>query len=167
MRERKVFEDPYRHSVYVKGVKMPECCEDCFCSYYTEGICHDYCQAVGYHTEIEYGKHPRPDWCPLVEVRTRKADVDDIADLLAAKDEGRLLVLPCKVGDVVYPAQRDDDGNIERYRVVEVGIDADGPYYVVDDEEQEHIPLNEIGKTVFLTREEADAVQAIDWTDIV
>lgn len=60
--------------IVIKGVKMPKGCYECFCAYFTEGVAHDYCQAVGYETNIEeygYRTDPkgRPDWCPLVEVK--------------------------------------------------------------------------------------------------
>ena len=54
--------------IYIKGVEMPKNCEECQCSYWTEGVHHDYCQAVGYDTEIHYGEKDRPQWCPLIEI---------------------------------------------------------------------------------------------------
>lgn len=66
-------------------IDMPESCEECCCAYYTEGISHDYCKAVGYETDIEgYRNEPfpfpfdkeykgkRPDWCPLKPLPRRK-----------------------------------------------------------------------------------------------
>lgn len=59
----------------IRGMEMPKSCTDCPCAYFTEGVSHDFCQAVGYETNIEYEPYPknkavdsRPDWCPLVEV---------------------------------------------------------------------------------------------------
>ena len=46
--------------------KMPPSCEVCPCAYYTEGVHHDYCQAVGYDTQLP--DEGRPDWCPLIEL---------------------------------------------------------------------------------------------------
>ena len=54
--------------VYITGMEMPKNCEECQCSYWTEGVHHDYCQAVGYDTEIHYGEKDRPQWCPLIEI---------------------------------------------------------------------------------------------------
>ena len=62
---------------------------------------------------------------------------------------------PCKVGDVVYLPIKTDWGTIEIYEIVEVGQDRNGIYFRVYDEEQEKIYLEELGKTVFLTEQEA------------
>ena len=62
-------------------ISVPESCVECCCAYYTEGISHDYCQAVGYETDIKgYGYEPslfdkeykgkRPKWCPLKPMPT-------------------------------------------------------------------------------------------------
>lgn len=84
----------------------------------------------------------------------------DAADTLAAyedaEEQGRLVILPCKVGTVIW---RVWNGKIGRYVVVEVDA-------------QDHVKLrflieclpylrfywdDEYGKTVFCTREEAKA----------
>ena len=63
-----------------------------------------------------------------------------------AEDEGRLVMLPCKVGDFVYKIIYQRDNFDDRsYRIVtEVRFRLD----MIDD----------IGKTIFLTREEAEKV---------
>lgn len=89
--------------------------------------------------------------------------VERMKDLAKAEAEGRLLVLPCKVGDTVYLPATDDWDDILSYEVVEMGIDRDGPYFVINDEDHDHIPMEEMGKSVFLTREEAKkALAAMD-----
>lgn len=52
-------------SILIPG-KMPTCCWDCPCAYETEGVHHNYCQAVGYDTKLP--DDGRPDWCPLIEL---------------------------------------------------------------------------------------------------
>ena len=74
--------------VYIKGMKMPKNCEECPCSYWTEGVHHDYCQAVGYDTEIHYGEKDRPQWCPLTEVPEPHGRLID-ADVFAAEMKKR------------------------------------------------------------------------------
>lgn len=64
---------------------------------------------------------------------------DRIRELLKADKEGRLVVLPCKVGDTVYTLLRTFDG-------------AD----VVGETELWWTDIPQLGKTVFLTREEAE-----------
>ena len=61
------------------------------------------------------------------------------AELLKADKDGRLVVLPCKVGDTVYILRRTFDG-------------AD----VVGETELWWTDIPQLGKTVFLTREEAE-----------
>ena len=79
--------------------------------------------------------------------------VADIADYLLANG---VIVPPCKVGDTVYLPIKTDWGTIENYEIVEVGQDRDGIYFRIYDEEQNKVYLEEIGKTVFLTKEEAE-----------
>ena len=62
-----------------------------------------------------------------------------LAELLTADRDGRLVVLPCKVGDTVYTLRRTFDG-----------ADAVGETELWWDD----IPI--LGKTVFLTRKEAE-----------
>lgn len=80
-----------------------------------------------------------------------------LGEWIDAEQEGRLLVLPCKVGDTVYLPATDDWGDILSYEVVEMGIDRDGPYFVINDEDHDHTPIEELGKSVFMTREKAEA----------
>lgn len=82
---------------------------------------------------------------------------DEMADYQKAKAEGRLLVLPCSLWDTVYLPATDDWGEILSYEVVEMGIDRDGPYFVINDEDHDHTPMEELGKSVFMTRGQAAA----------
>lgn len=82
-----------------------------------------------------------------------------LAELLTADRDGRLVVLPCKVGQRVF-ALLDTDKHISECEVKQIGmgnkigfiglepIGARGREYGV--------ALNGFGKTVFLTREEAE-----------
>jgi hypothetical protein len=72
-----------------------------------------------------------------------------------AEQEGRLVVLPCKAGDSIYPINIDRELNKPPLRVT--GFRFSG----FDNEGWIEIGLlkykvSEIGKTVFLTREEAE-----------
>lgn len=69
-------------SIIIHGIKMPTSCWDCPCAYFTEGVHHNYCQAVGYDTEItDDGK---PDWCPLIELppHGRLVDADALCPIV-------------------------------------------------------------------------------------
>ena len=78
---------------------------------------------------------------------------DHLHDLLQAEQDGRLVVLPCKVGDHVWADGREAivvwffGYETERYLHAQF---YDNMQYI-------DIPFTEIGKTVFLTREEAEA----------
>ena len=70
--------------------------------------------------------------------------VKKLAEYENAEEEGRLVVLPCKVGDAVYKIiyQRD---NFD-----------DQPYSIITTVNFKYEMIDQIGKTVFLTREEAE-----------
>ena len=61
-----------------------------------------------------------------------------------AEEEGRLVVLPCKVGDIVYKIMCQRDNFDDR------------PYRIITSVNFRLDMADDIGKTVFLTREEAD-----------
>lgn len=69
---------------------------------------------------------------------------DRVIELLTAEKDGRLVVLPCKVGDTVY---QTDGLRVYECKVKKIVFDTDGIAF--DDEA--------IGKYVFLSREEAEA----------
>lgn len=72
-----------------------------------------------------------------------------IRKLVAADDEGRVVVLPCKVGDVLYAAE---SAPVIPLHVMEVAI-----YLALEGEDGgDYERISNIGKTVFLTREEAE-----------
>ena len=94
-------------------------------------------------------------WEQTVEIggMLKKYCIDHIRDLLQAEHDGRLVVLPCKVGDHILADGREAivvwffGYKTERYLHAQF----------FDNAEHTDIPFYEIGKTVFLTREEADA----------
>ena len=83
-------------------------------------------------------------------------------DLLAAEKDGRVVVLPCNVGDIVYVITQVFNGNkIERAigsrKIDRIGGNALNPVWVVSTQPYElHFLPSEFGKTVFLTRAEAE-----------
>ena len=102
--------------------------------------------------------------CPFcgntkISVDTSKAE--RIRELLKADRDGRLVVLPCKVGDAVWIT-----GSVRRLYSEKVRTFFCGdPSYnrgMADSSVQMirttgcDIPIREFGKTVFLTREEAE-----------
>ncbi len=83
--------------------------------------------------------------------------VDDgwkhVQELLQAEQDGRLVVLPCKVGDHVWVDGRE--AVVENFFGYETERYLHAQFY--DNMQYIDIPFAEIGKTVFLTREEAEA----------
>lgn len=73
-----------------------------------------------------------------------------IVELMDAESEGRLLVLPCKVGDIVY--------RISRHRVDVTGYRMEWEWETYVEAVRFTAGMTgAIGKTVFRTREEAEA----------
>ena len=76
--------------------------------------------------------------------------VDDMADYLLANG---VIVPPCKVGDTVYRIYTQSW--IGEDKVCEFVLRSDSLWYI--DDKQRETPCYRFGKTVFLTREEAEA----------
>lgn len=70
--------------------------------------------------------------------------VKKLAEYEIAEEEGRLVVLPCKVGDIVYKIMCQRDNFDDR------------PYRIITSVNFRLDMADDIGKTVFLTREEAE-----------
>lgn len=87
-------------------------------------------------------------------------DVDRMKELTKADKDGRLVVLPCKVGDRLYEVTGRK--TISVYRVKAIRVELFGLFIEWDIVEGfvwqslSGINAGEIGKTVFLTREEAE-----------
>ena len=84
---------------------------------------------------------------------------DHLRDLLQAEQDGRLVVLPCKVGDTVYWLHNDV---ITECRVHRVQMNRTGLFICLKSKVSHGAFRVDIclGKTVFLTREEAEAALA-------
>ncbi len=82
-----------------------------------------------------------------------------LAELLTADRDGRLVVPPCKAGDTVYEVTSRK--TISEYRVKAIRVELFCTFIEWDivagfvDKSIFGVPVDEIGKTVFLTREEA------------
>ena len=83
-----------------------------------------------------------------------------IVALMEADKAGRLAVLPCKPGDTVYEVTSRK--TISEYRVKAIRVELFCTFIEWDivagfvDKSIFGVPVDEIGKTVFLTREEAE-----------
>jgi hypothetical protein len=85
---------------------------------------------------------------------------EEVQELAKAKADGRLVVLPCKVGDTVYEANKNRN-IVSTYRVTHITIMTGSINYGWELLEGIYSNLNgfnehALGKTVFLSREEAE-----------
>lgn len=87
-------------------------------------------------------------------------DLDRLEELAEADRDGRLVVPPCKAGDTVYEVTSRK--TISEYRVKAIRVELFCTFIEWDivagfvNKSIFGVPVDEIGKTVFLTREEAD-----------
>ena len=96
---------------------------------------------------------------PLLEEYIKIGTTDHLRELAQAEKDGRLVVLPCKVGDTVWVVFGDSARKaVYKTRVQGISITTRstailnfGGYPV------QYAWAYEVGKTVFLTREEAEA----------
>ena len=107
-----------------------------------------------------------PEQCENAKTIIESAFSDDaskaerIRELLKADKDGRLVVLPCKVGDRLYEVTGRK--TISVYKVKAIRVELFGLFIEWDIVEGfawqslSGINAGEIGKTVFLTREEAE-----------
>lgn len=97
-------------------------------------------------------------WEQTVEIggMLKKYCIDHIRDLLHAEQDGRLVVLPCKAGSLIYVGRRP--AIITRF----FGYVRERYFHAVfcDENKGIDITFEELGKTVFLTREDAEAALA-------
>lgn len=101
-------------------------------------------------------------WEQTVEIggMLKKYGINHIWDIIQAEQDGRLVVLPCKVGDRLYEVTGRK--TISVYEVRAIRVELFGLFIEWDIVEgfawQSLAGINagEIGKTVFLTREEAE-----------
>ena len=107
-----------------------------------------------------------PEQCENAKAIIESAFSDDtskaerIRELLKADRDGRVVVLPCKAGDTVYEVTSRK--TISEYRVKAIRVELFCTFIEWDivagfvDKSIFGVPVDEIGKTVFLTREEAE-----------
>lgn len=86
----------------------------------------------------------------MVDLETlNNTPISRLVELAEADKAGQLVVLPCKVGDVLYAAE---SAPVIPLHVMEVAI-----YLALEGEDGgDYERISNIGKTVFLTREEAE-----------
>lgn len=98
-------------------------------------------------------KYPSCAGCAILKLYRKLAEFEDLAE------QGRLIELPCKVGDTLYDIyefiENRNSPEIYEYKAKEitVGKDKQGDYFIID---STIFRVGDFGKTVFLTKEEAE-----------
>lgn len=99
------------------------------------------------------------DWSDLCTVIGECDGIDRLRELAEADKAGRLVVLPCKVGQRVF-ALLDTDKHISECEVKRIGLGNEIGFVGLEPigarGREYGVALNGFGKTVFLTREEAE-----------
>lgn len=117
-------------------------------------------------TEIEPeniidGKEQTEIACALKLLKTYQAlgTVEELSSLVQARKEGRVVVLPCNVGDTVYLTARGllEETKVRTFFVGHPSYNRGEPDPGIEMIRLTNfdVPLKYFGKTVFLTREEA------------
>ena len=97
-----------------------------------------------------------------ISVSDLPAALKKLAELEDAEQDGRLVWLPCKVGDIVYRHRATYSAKrfmVREWRIIAIVIDKTGvTFRCYGRSENIHVFFTpeDIGKTVFLTREEAE-----------
>ena len=100
-----------------------------------------------------------PEQCENAKAIIESAFSDDtskaerIRELLKADKDGRLVVLPCKIGDVLY---RASPSGVVVHRVANMVYRELTSRWYIDTIPNLPYASEELGKTTFLTREEAE-----------
>ena len=106
------------------------------------------------------------DWSDLCTIVGECGGISRVRELAEADKDGRLVVLSCKVGQRVF-ALLDTDKHISECEVKQIGIGNKIGFISLEPigarGREYGVALNGFGKTVFLTREEAEkSLEAID-----
>lgn len=101
------------------------------------------------------------EWCAMMDaLNSIGGGYTRLRELAEADRDGRLAVLPCKAGDTVYEVTSRK--TVSEYRVKAIRVELFCTFIEWDivagfvDKSIFGVPVDEIGKTVFLTREEAE-----------
>ena len=95
------------------------------------------------------------EWCAAMSVLNGMGSYDRLRELAEADKDGRVVVLPCKMGDTVWRIVRDGEPHITRDEVRDMYF-ADDMTPCVELVGGRVTFTEKFGKTVFLSREEAE-----------
>lgn len=113
--------------------------------------------------EPEEVRRLQKDWTALIMTLEEMGGIPHIRDIIRAEKDGRLVVLPCKVGDKVFHVRRVTQKEAKRMGVTprygRIIYYEDRPF-AIKEKLCTKSDYAQIGKTIFLTREEAEAAMA-------
>ena len=114
-------------------------------------------------------RHPNSDYISITETKQlqineqSKKVLNRLAELEDKIENGTLIELPCKVGDTVFFAVDNgwdcveiDEIHIFKDDIVFEWVQYDRGYELTELWDSDDFSIRDIGKTVFLTREEAE-----------
>ena len=106
------------------------------------------------------------EWCAMMSVLNSIGSYDRLRELAEADKDGRLVVPPCKVGQRVF-ALLDTDKHISECEVKQIGLGNEIGFVGIEPigarGREYGVSIKGFGKTVFLTREEAEkALEAME-----
>lgn len=93
------------------------------------------------------------EWCAAMSVLNGMGSYDRLRELAKADKDGRVIVLPAKKGDTLYAVTRF---GVEKRVVKEIAAPFFYNTYESSDRAALSTAIRNFGKTVFLTREEAE-----------
>lgn len=93
------------------------------------------------------------EWCAAMSVLNGMGSYDRLRELAEADKDGRVIVLPAKKGDTLYAVTRF---GVEKRVVKEIAAPFFYNTYESSDRAALSTAIRNFGKTVFLTREEAE-----------
>ena len=104
------------------------------------------------------------EWCAMMSVLNSIGSYDRLRELAEADKDGRVLILPCKAGDMLYEITTRK--TISEYCATAICVTLGGIFIEWEirkgfaGRSASGITPSAIGKTVFLTREEAEKALA-------
>lgn len=147
------------HSLRVCATGCADCCDECDMTQAMD--CSQNLMHMAAERLEEYKAVGTANYCKELLRLARKVKahggIDRLADLDVAEREGKMPVLPCKVGDLVYGV-RPYRGHLHvaRAPVTEMYFTQDMRLHIV----VKHVCRGEFGKEVFLSHEDAERALA-------
>nr|DAG36706.1 MAG TPA: Small RNA degrading nuclease 1 Recognition Motif, RNA BINDING [Bacteriophage sp.] len=99
------------------------------------------------------------EWCAMMSVLNSLGSHDRLRELAEADKDGRVVVLPCKVGDTVFARLYNKSKYVCECKVKQIVVGNIGfvTFAPIGAPEREYdVSLRGFGKTVFFSREEAE-----------